>query len=271
MTVVNHLSARTVWISDVHLGFKDCKADYLYNFLSSLHCETLYLVGDIVDLWSLNKKLFWPTEHYHILLKLYELAEKGTRVVYIPGNHDDPMRRFTGDKFGPIEIQQDAVFESADGKKYWILHGDAIEAHIDFSWLTRFIGDIGYYALLSLNRWSNRIRRVMGKPYFSLSGQIKNNIKGAREAIQRYKDQCISQARRHGYDGIICGHIHCADLDVQDDFVYANTGDWVESCTALTEDYAGQLQLLHFVDKVEWREPVCEPQVASANTQPDAA
>ncbi|SMF47140.1 UDP-2,3-diacylglucosamine pyrophosphatase LpxH [Alteromonadaceae bacterium Bs31] len=264
MSVSKHVNARTVWISDVHLGFKDCKADYLYTFLDSISCETLYLVGDIVDLWSLKKRVYWPQEHYHLLLKLYELAEKGTRVIYIPGNHDDPMRRFDGQTFGPIEIMHEHVFESANGKRLWILHGDAMDAYMQFDWLTKMTGDIAYCFLLWLNRWGNRLRKLAGRPYFSLAGQIKSNVHGARSAIERYKKQCIEEARRQGYDGVVCGHIHSADLDIHDGFTYANTGDWVESCTALIEDYSGKLNLLHFVDKVEWMKPTQEP-LAAAN------
>ncbi|TVZ38061.1 UDP-2,3-diacylglucosamine pyrophosphatase LpxH [Alteromonadaceae bacterium 2753L.S.0a.02] len=255
MTVTQHVNARTVWISDVHLGFKDCKVDYLYKFLSSLNCETLYLVGDIVDLWSLKKRIYWPQEHYHILLKLYELADKGTRVIYIPGNHDDPMRRFAGQKFGPIEIALEHEFKTADGKRFWVLHGDAVDAYMKYDWLKRMTGDFAYNVLLFINRWGNRIRRLFGMPYFSLAGQIKDNIQGARAAITRYKKQVIKEARKREYDGVICGHIHRADLDDSSGIVYANTGDWIESCTALTEDFSGKLRLLHYVDRVEWKEP----------------
>ncbi|WP_045855662.1 UDP-2,3-diacylglucosamine diphosphatase [Teredinibacter purpureus] len=254
MSVANPIRARTVWISDIHLGFKDCKADYLYSFLSSLNCDTLYLVGDIVDLWSLKKKIFWPQEHYHILLKLYELADNGTRVIYIPGNHDDPLRRFDGQKFGPIEIMHEHTYQTATGKTFWILHGDAMDTYMQYDWITQFTGDIAYNFLLFLNRWGNRFRRLFGMPYFSLAGQIKSNVQGARKAIERYKNQCIHEARAQGYDGVICGHIHSSDLDTRNNFTYANTGDWIESCTALTEDYSGQLRLLHFADKVEWQE-----------------
>lgn len=253
MAVANHVNARTVWISDIHLGFKDCKADYLYKFLSSLHCDTLYLVGDIVDLWSLKKRIFWPQEHYHILLKLYELADRGTRVIYIPGNHDDPMRRFDGQKFGSIEVTCEHEYTMVDGRKFWVLHGDAMDAYMKYHWLTKMTGDIAYTLLLFINRWANRFRHTFGLPYFSLAGQIKDNIQGARKAILRYKKQCIEEARRQGYDGVICGHIHAADLDCSNGFTYANTGDWIESCTALTEDFAGQLRLLHFAGSLEWQ------------------
>lgn len=254
MSISTCVSARTVWISDVHLGFKDCKADYLYTFLSNLKCDTLYLVGDIVDLWSLKRRLFWPEEHYHILLKLYELADKGTRVIYVPGNHDDPLRRFDGQTFGPIEIAHEHEYSTADGKKYLIMHGDAMDTYMKYDWLTRFAGDIAYDLLLFINRWANKCRKVFGRPYFSLAGQIKENVKGARHAIERYKHQCMEEARKRDYDGVICGHIHYPDLDHSGDVSYCNTGDWIENCTALTEDFSGQLKILHFSDRLEWRD-----------------
>jgi len=254
MSLSKHIKARTVWISDVHLGFRDCKAEYLYRFLSSIHCDTLYLVGDIVDMWSLKKRLYWPHEHYNILLKLYELADRGTRVIYVPGNHDDPMRRFDGQKFGPIDIVREHEFVLANGKRFLVMHGDEVDAFMKHDWLTKFAGDMAYTFLLFINRWANRLGRLVGQPYFSLAGQIKSNVGGARRAIQRYKNQIVDEARRRGVDGVICGHIHAADLDETDGIVYANTGDWVESCTALTEDYSGRLRLLHFVDQAQWIE-----------------
>lgn len=251
MSVSPCINAHTIWISDIHLGFKDCKSTYLHSFLSTIQCDTLFLVGDIVDLWSLKKRIFWPAEHYQILLKLYELANRGTRVVYIPGNHDDPLRHFEGQRMGPIEITREYDYETAKGKKFLVFHGDAMDAYMRHDWLTRFAGDIAYRFLLFLNRWSNRIRKMMGRPYFSLAGQIKENVIGARLAIQRYKLQCINEAKRHGYDGVICGHIHFPELDENDGFTYANTGDWVESCTALTEDYQGNFNLLHFATNMQ--------------------
>lgn len=261
MSVSACVHARTIWISDVHLGFRDCKSEYLYNFLSNIQCDTLFLVGDVVDLWSLKKRIFWPEEHYHILLKIYELADKGTRVIYIPGNHDDPFRRFVGEKFGPVEIHMEYDYETADGKTFLIFHGDAMDAYMKFDWLTRFAGDVLYRFLLFINRWGNRFRKWLGRPYFSLAGQIKENVVGARNAINRYKQQCISEAMRRGYDGVVCGHIHASDLDRVKGFTYCNTGDWIESCTALVEDYAGHLRIIHYVDDakvVEEKEPEVE-------------
>jgi len=248
------ISGKTVWISDIHLGSRDCKADYLLQFLQDLHCETLYLVGDIVDLWAMKRRFRWPAKHQQIMMKFYELASKGMKVIYVPGNHDEPMRRFVGDFFGPIEIVEECVHKQPDGKRLLIMHGDAMDAHIQLSWLKQLIGDHGYDLLLFINRWSNRFRRWFDMPYFSLASVIKNNIKGAKAAITTYESHALNEAKRRGFDGVVCGHIHHAELRNEDGCMYANCGDWVESCTALIEDYQGNMRLLHYSDTVEWKE-----------------
>jgi UDP-2,3-diacylglucosamine pyrophosphatase LpxH len=262
--VSNIISGKTVWISDIHLGSRDCKADYLLEFLQELRCDTLYLVGDIVDLWAMKRRFRWPAKHQQIMMKFYELAAKGMKVIYVPGNHDEPMRRFAGDFFGPIEIIEECEYQSSHGKRFLIMHGDAMDAHIQLSWLTRLIGDHGYELLLFINRWSNRIRRLFGRPYFSLASLIKNNIKGAKAAINTYEIHALDEARRRGYDGVICGHIHHPELRNEKEFIYANCGDWVENCTALIEDYQGVMRLLHYTDQLKWKEQQISPQLNAA-------
>jgi UDP-2,3-diacylglucosamine pyrophosphatase LpxH len=256
------INARTIWISDIHLGYRDCKADYLLDFLNHIHCDTLYLVGDIIDLWSLKRRFCWPQKHYQVMLKFYELAARGVRVIYVPGNHDEPIRHFCGQHFGPIEIQHEHEYTSADGKHFLIMHGDAMDAYINHSWLARFCGDMGYDLLLFINRWSNRFRKWMGRPYFSLSSLIKSNIKGAKAAINTYQQECLAEAKRRGYDGVICGHIHYPALFEQDGLRYCNTGDWIENCSALIEDYQGAMRILHYTDHLRWQS---ETQTASAH------
>ncbi len=252
--VSGHLiSARTIWISDIHLGFRDCKADYLLDFLNHIHCDTLYLVGDIVDLWSLKRRFCWPKKHYQVMLKFYELAASGVRVIYVPGNHDDPIRHFSGQLFGPIEIAREHDYVTADGKRLLIMHGDAMDAYINHSWLKRVIGDHGYELLLFINRWSDRVRKWMGRPYFSLAGLIKSNIKGAKAAIETYEREAIAEAKRRGFDGVVCGHIHYPALREENGLRYANCGDWIENCTALVEDHQGTMRLLHYSDSIEWQ------------------
>lgn len=252
MSCVAQINARTVWISDVHLGYKDCKAEYLLSFLNNIHCDTLYLVGDIVDLWSLKRRFFWPSSHYQVLLKLYQLAQSDMRVVYIPGNHDDPLRDFDGQKFGDIEVAMESEYVSVDGRRFLIMHGDAMDAYMNFGWLKKVFGDLAYDLLLFINRCSNTVRRWFGRPYFSLARLIKSTLTGARKAIVRYQNLVIAEAKHRGYDGVICGHIHAPALLNVDGFEYANTGDWIENCTALVESHSGQFELLHYSDRLEW-------------------
>jgi UDP-2,3-diacylglucosamine pyrophosphatase LpxH len=248
------IRARTLWLSDIHLGFRDSKVDFLLDFLNNMHCDTLYLVGDIVDLWAMKRRFCWPQKHYQVMLKFYEMAAKGVRVIYVPGNHDDPMRRFNGDLFGPIEIAEECEHHTADGKRLLVMHGDAMDAYINHSWLTRVIGDHGYEFLLFINRWSDRFRKWIGRPYFSLAGLIKSNIKGAKAAIEIYEREALGEAKRRGFDGVVCGHIHYPALREENGLRYANCGDWIESCTALVEDHQGTMRLLHYSDKIEWQE-----------------
>lgn len=251
------VNARTVWISDIHLGYRDCKADFLLDFLNHIHCDTLYLVGDIIDLWSLKRRFCWPQKHYQIMMKFYELAAKGMRVIYVPGNHDEPIRRFCGQLFGPIEIALEHEYTTADGKRLLIMHGDAMDAYINHSWITRFCGDLGYDLLLFINRCTNQLRKWMGRPYFSLAGLIKSNIKGAKAAIETYQNEAIGEAKRRGYDGVICGHIHYpALLETAEGMRYCNTGDWIENCTALVEDYQGTMRLVHYSDRLHWQDEI---------------
>lgn len=248
------IHARTIWISDIHLGSKDCKADYLLDFLSHVKCDTLYLVGDIIDFWALKRRFCWPNKHYQVMLKFYDLANKGTRVIYVPGNHDEPIRRFCGNLFGPIEIAFEHEYTTTTGKRLLIMHGDTLDAYINLSWLLRFLGDLGYNLLLFINRWANRLRKFRGRPYFSLAGLIKSNVKGAKLAIETYQYQAMEEAKRRGFDGVICGHIHHPALFENEGISYANTGDWIESCTALIEDFHGKMRLLHYSDQLQWRE-----------------
>jgi UDP-2,3-diacylglucosamine pyrophosphatase LpxH len=214
-------------------------------------------VGDIIDLWSLKRRFCWPQKHYQIMMKFYELAAKGMRVIYVPGNHDEPIRRFCGQLFGPIEIALEHEYTTADGKHLLIMHGDAMDAYINHSWITRFCGDLGYDLLLFINRCTNQLRKWMGRPYFSLAGLIKSNIKGAKTAIETYQNEAIGEAKRRGYDGVICGHIHYPALFETDEGMrYCNTGDWIENCTALVEDYQGTMRLVHYSDRLHWHEEI---------------
>jgi UDP-2,3-diacylglucosamine pyrophosphatase LpxH len=240
---------RTVFLSDIHLGFKDCKADYLLDFLKSTDCDTLYLLGDIVDLWSMKKKFIWPSSHYDVLKAIFNKAKQGTRVVYIPGNHDEPMRDYVENMIGPVEVKEELVHTTAAGKELLLFHGDILDSQVRFSKLNRIVGDVAYDFLLFINRWANFWRRRFGFSYWSLAYYLKNNVKKARAAIEVYEEAAVHEAKRRGLDGVVCGHIHQAEIRVVDGILYCNDGDWIESCTALVEDETGHLEIIHWSDR----------------------
>lgn len=235
---------RTVWISDIHLGYKDCKAEYLLDFLKLTKIDTLYLVGDIVDMWALSKRFLWPKSHNDLFHYLWDLSKSGTRVIYLPGNHDEPCQKYDGMSFGEVEVRREYVHTTADGKKLLLLHGDVFDNDVCLGPLTAWIGDKGYEFLLLLNRWYNKARAWLGFPYWSLAGYIKSKISGANEAIERYRIACTKRAREMGLDGVVCGHIHHPEVVDVNGVTYYNDGDWIENCSALTEDANGKIELV---------------------------
>lgn len=237
---------RTVWLSDIHLGNKDCKAEYLLDFLNHSKIDTLYLVGDIVDMWALSRQFRWPEAHNQVMHKLMALSQSDTKVIYLPGNHDEPLQKYDGMAFGEVDIKREYVHTNADGKRYLILHGDQFDQQVCFGALQAWIGDKGYDLLLFLNRWYNRFRAWSGRPYWSLAGYIKERIHGANLAIDRYRNACVNRAREMGLDGVVCGHIHHPEISQVDGITYYNDGDWVENCSALTEDHNGNMQLVYW-------------------------
>lgn len=237
---------RTVWISDIHLGSRDCKAEYLLDFLQNSQIETLYLVGDIVDMWALSKQFMWPKAHNDLFHFILELSHSNTKVIYLPGNHDEPAQKYDGMEFGDVEIHREYIHTTADGKKLLLLHGDVFDGQVCFGRLTAWIGDKGYELLLFLNRWYNRFRAWFGKPYWSLAGYLKSRISGANMAIQRYREACTDKASEMGLDGVVCGHIHHPEVVDVDGVTYYNDGDWIENCSALTEDAKGNIQLIYW-------------------------
>lgn len=244
--MVNKRTFRTVWISDIHLGSKDCKAEYLLDFLAHSSIETLFLVGDIIDLWALRKQFRWPPLHNKLLHKLMSLSESGTKVIYIPGNHDEPAKKYDGMSFGDVEIHQEYIYTTALGKKLLIIHGDQLDDEVCFGRFHAWIGDKGYGLILFLNHWYNILRSKRGRPYFSLAGLIKSKVRGANTAIARYRQAAVNKAKLMGVDGIVCGHIHHPEICTYDDIFYHNDGDWVENCSALTEDKYGKITLSYW-------------------------
>ena len=248
---------RTVWISDVHLGTKGCNATLLIDFLDHVDSETMYLVGDIIDGWRLKKKFYWPAEHNDIVWRLLKRAKRGTRIVYIPGNHDEMFRQFTGLDFGGIEIRRAAFHDTADGRRLMVLHGDEFDAvMLSHRWLA-FVGDALYHTMMGLNRWVNSARRALGLPYWSLSKMAKHKVKNAVEFIGKYEEVVARAAGERGVDGVVCGHIHTAEHRMFDHggkaIEYWNDGDWVEGCNALVEHMDGTMEILHWPDEVAKR------------------
>lgn len=236
---------RAVFISDVHLGSKHCHAAELADFLGTLRCDRLYLVGDIVDLWYMaQRRVVWGTAQNRVVEALHALRHAGTTVVYVPGNHDRPIRRFCGLALPAMQVRRRAVHVTADGRRLLVTHGDDYDAATHFGSVQEKFGDWLYYRILTGNRLLNRIRRRCGWRYWSLSEFLKRRSGAAERYIARFVQAGLDDARRRGLDGIVCGHIHRAALVKRDGLVYANDGDWVESLTALVEDMDGTLRLL---------------------------
>jgi len=245
---------RTIWISDIHLGTKGCNADLLIDFLDNVDSETMYLVGDIIDGWRLKKKFYWPDAHNDIVWRILKRAKRGTRIVYIPGNHDEMFRQFTGLHFGGIEIRRAAFHDTADGRRLMVLHGDEFDAvMLSHRWLA-FLGDALYHFMMGVNHWVNAVRRKLDLPYWSLSKMAKHKVKNAVEFIGKYEEVVARAAAERGVDGVVCGHIHTAEHRMFDDIEYWNDGDWVEGCNALVEHADGTMEILNWPEEIAKRE-----------------
>ncbi|MFN7175762.1 MAG: UDP-2,3-diacylglucosamine diphosphatase [Thermaurantiacus sp.] len=243
------IRVRTVFISDTHLGTPGCNAELLHDFLRTIDCQTLYLVGDIIDGWRLKRGWYWPTRHNDIVRRVMKMAKKGTRVIFIPGNHDEVLRDFVGLKLGDIEILPEALHITADGRRLLVLHGDEFDGVVLYARWLAFLGDHAYALLLRLNTWFNSARRAFGLPYWSLSAYMKKRVKNAVEFISRYEEAVAHAARDLGADGVVCGHIHSAEIREFNGITYYNDGDWVESCTALVEHFDGRMELLDWAER----------------------
>ena len=239
---------RTLFISDVHLGTRNCQAEALCDFLDKHDAQTIYLVGDIVDFWRIKRGAVWSEAQSGALHRLLMKERAGTRVIFIPGNHDDNLRAYCGMKFGNIEIEQNAVFETAAGRHYLVMHGDEFDVVVNNARWLAFLGDRGYQLALFANFPINFVRRRLGFGYWSLAAYLKNRVKSAVNFIGDFEKLLSNEARRQKADGIICGHIHRAASKTIDDIHYVNTGDWVESCTAVVENDQGELELIEWLD-----------------------
>jgi UDP-2,3-diacylglucosamine pyrophosphatase LpxH len=243
---------RSVFISDIHLGTRGCQAEILLDFIRHIDCDQIYLVGDIIDGWKLKNGWYWPQAHNDVVQKILRMVRKGVEVIYIPGNHDESARQFVGAHFGGVEVRQDAIHETADGRKFLVLHGDEFDGVVQHARWLAFVGDWAYRTILALNTVLNRARRRMGFGYWSLSAFLKVKVKNALQFIENFEASVAEEARRRGVDGVICGHIHKAEMRDIDGVLYINDGDWVESCTALVEHDDGKLEILEWAKMRSW-------------------
>ena len=236
---------RAIWISDVHLGTRGCKAEFLLDFLKHNEADTWYLVGDIIDDWALKRGWGgWRQEHNDVVQKLLRKARKGARVVYIPGNHDELAREFLGMHFGGVELANAALHKTADGRRFLVMHGDQYDAVIKCAKWLAHLGSWAYDLAVVLNQWLNYVRLRFDLPYWSLAKYLKMKVKNAQNFIGDFREVMVHEARRRGFDGVICGHIHHPEITDMQGTLYINDGDWVESCTALVERENGALELL---------------------------
>jgi UDP-2,3-diacylglucosamine pyrophosphatase LpxH len=236
---------RTVWLSDVHLGTRACRVEMLLNFLAGVECDYLYLVGDIIDLWSLERRWHWPEAHADAARKLLNPCEGGTKVVYIPGNHDQSLRAYVGQTFGCVEMRREAVHTTADGRKVLMLHGDEFDDTLTDNETMVAIGDWFYDALLFLGRGYDQLRRKFGWPYFSPATWAKRRVKTVVSFVHAFHQNLTHYARRRSADVVVTGHIHRPEIRPMGDLTFINCGDWVENCTAIVEHPDGRLDLLH--------------------------
>jgi UDP-2,3-diacylglucosamine pyrophosphatase LpxH len=246
---------RSVWISDLHLGTPGCQAHALLDFLRHVESEHLFLVGDIIDGWQLRRNWYWPQAHNDVIQKLLRKARKGTRVVFIPGNHDEFARRYLGHDFGGVEVAEEWIHETADGRKLWITHGDLFDGVIQCATWLAHVGDTLYGVTLRLNRTLNSLRARLGLPYWSLSKYLKLKVKRAVSYVGDFEAALAREARKRGVHGVVCGHIHHAEMREIDGVLYANDGDWVESLTALVEHADGRLEIVDWSGRASqvWR------------------
>jgi UDP-2,3-diacylglucosamine pyrophosphatase LpxH len=242
---------RALFISDVHLGTKGCQAELLLDFLKYHESDVLYLVGDIVDGWRLRQSWYWPQKHNDVVQKLLRKGRKGTRMLYLPGNHDEFLRDYYGTHFGGIDVVETVIHQAADGKRYLVIHGDVFDVVVRHAKWLAFLGDWAYTAALGVNTYVNLVRRRLGLTYWSLSQWAKLKVKNAVNYIGKFEEAVAEEAKRHNVDGVICGHIHHAAIHDQFGVRYVNCGDWVESCTAIAEHDDGHMEIIRWTGRTE--------------------
>jgi UDP-2,3-diacylglucosamine pyrophosphatase LpxH len=241
---------RAAWISDVHLGTRGANAGALLDFLRDYDFETLYIVGDLIDIWSMRRGRYWPQQHNDVVQKILRKARKGTRIVYIPGNHDDLLAQFYG-AYGNISVQKRAIHRLESGQRMLVIHGHELDTIVqNVRWLA-FAGDVGYQFLLSLNPLINFVRRRFGLGYWSLSAYAKQRVKDAVSFISKFEAAVAHYAARYNVQAVLCGHIHCAAIRQIGEITYYNCGDWVETCSALVEESDGKVHVVNYLPRVQ--------------------
>jgi UDP-2,3-diacylglucosamine pyrophosphatase LpxH len=240
---------RSIWISDVHLGTKDCRADLLIEFLKNYQCDRLYLVGDIIDGWKMKSGIHWKKSYTRVIRRVLKMAKQGIPVYYITGNHDEFLRKYANSSLDNIYLVNRFDHITADNRRLLVIHGDQFDGVTRCSKWLRHVGDAGYEILMFLNRCYNRWRAKTNRGYWSLAGFLKQHIRRAKTYIHDYEHAVVYACKKQDYDGVICGHIHHAAAKKIDGLDYYNTGDWVESCTALTEDKQGNIKLIHWLNE----------------------
>ena len=254
-----HAEYRSIFISDTHLGTRGCRGDFLADFLRRTTAQNLFLVGDIIDGWRLRKSWYWDEHHDDVLRQILCHARAGTKVTYIPGNHDEMFRSWlpAGVDISGIRLCLEAEHITADGKRFLIIHGDEFDNVVRYAKFLALLGDWAYTTALVVNRWFNAVRRRLGMPYWSLSAWLKLQVKEAVKAIDRFESALAAEAHRRGFDGVVCGHIHHAEMREVDGIMYMNDGDWVESCPALVEHHDGRMELIDWaaLNRLSFFEP----------------
>lgn len=264
---------RSIFISDVHLGTRACQAERLLDFLRAYPAEHLFLIGDIVDFWAMNRSIQWKASHNTVVQKVLRRARQGEAVVFVPGNHDEALRQYAGTAFGGIRIEKEWIHVTADGRRYLLVHGDEYDqVTLHHRWVA-LLGDCAYNLLVRLNVWLSLARRVLRRPgYWSLAGYAKRKVKTAVNFVFDFEDALAHAARRRGFDGVICGHIHCAEWRRIGDVEYLNCGDWVDSCSAIVEHFDGRMEVIHWTGAPQPDETAAGPAPpAAAEPQPEPA
>ncbi len=263
---MNKSSYRAVWLSDVHLGTRGCQAEAILDFIKTHEFEIMYLVGDIIDIWALRRGIYWPQTHNDVVQKLLRCARKGTRVIYIPGNHDEFVDKFLG-HYGNISIQRRAIHTLLDGRRVLVIHGHELDTVVqNLKWLAH-VGDIGYKGLMSLNGLVNFFRRRLGMGYWSLSAFVKKEVKNVVSFIGQFEESIVRYAKDYQVEAVLCGHIHSPTIRDINGITYMNSGDWVESCTAIVEHHDGRLELLRDENPFRIREIQADAEGESTEDQ----